>query len=139
MLATKLTSIAFIALLLFPVARTFYEMWRFEAPKEFKADDREPVVPKVPDETLYGISITQFHYAVSPFTKFNRFLAFGPRRWVGIVGLITTAFVFLLLAFSALFLVRGETQTHELRHEPVEEVIPDPDDIIHWDEFDLPK
>ncbi len=120
MILTKTISIGFVAVLLYPVARTFYEMCLFEKPAEVEELPENFPPPETSDDSgkpSFGIMATQIHYVVSPFENLNRFLAYGPRRWVGFLGLASTALILALLIFSAVFHVEGPFHSYEWKDE----------------------
>ena len=111
---SKIVSILFAGLLLYPVARTFYEMWIFDRPAE--NEERPDDFPPPPGETSgpsFAVMVSETYYAVSPFERFHRFLCFGPRRWVGTVGLSATILIFVLLTYSAIFPLKGASHSYE--------------------------
>ncbi len=137
MILTKTISIGFVAVLLYPVARTFYEMCIFEKPTEVEERPENIPPPEAfhdSGEPSYGIMATQIHYAVSPFNNQNlhRFLAYGPRKWIGFLGLASTILILGLLTFSAIFLVEGPSRFHEWKDEAGElDAEPRVGSIIH--------
>lgn len=119
---TKTISIGFVVLLLYPVARTFYEMCIFEKPSEMEELPENLPPPEVSHDsghTSFGITVTQIHYVVSPFKNQNPhlFLAYGPRKWIGFLGLASTMLILSLLIFSAIFLVEGPSRSYEWKDE----------------------
>lgn len=157
MLITKLLSVLVVSLLLFPIAKIFYDMTKYQPtpeessialediPEDLRQEienqqqeaelahsahyelmaeendhpseiDDEQLLIQVPDEAkgaMHGFITPenetrefvfyQFETTVSlsPFQWTHRFLQFGPRKWLGIFGLVTTTTTFLLLVFSA--------------------------------------
>lgn len=139
MLTTKLISIAFAVLILFPVGFTFYKMCRFELPGESEEVSDDLPRPESIDgsKPAYAVMVSQVFYIVSPFDRLITFLNYGPRRWVGITGITLTVGVCLLLVYSAWFPVPGPSRTYEWTEETddLPESV-DSDSVIHWDSFD---
>jgi len=115
----KIVSSLFAALLLYPVARTFYEMCVFERMPETEERPEYWPPPVTDDGSAVSFStlVSQTYYAVSPFERLHKILAYGPRRWVGVVGLSSTILIFLLLAFSAFFPLKGAFHSYEWRDD----------------------
>ena len=115
----KIVSILFAGLLLYPVARTFYEMWTFERPPESEERPEDFPPPQMGDNSgpSFAVMASQTYYAVSPFERFHRFLGFGPRKWVGAVGLSATILIFVLLTYSAIFPLKGPSHSYEWKDD----------------------
>ncbi len=116
----KIASILFAAVLLYPVARTFYEMCVFErdAEAEKRPEDWPPPETDDGSSTSFGIMVSQTYYSVAPFERLHRVLGYGPRRWAGIVGLSATVLIMVLLTYSALFPLKGSSHSYEWRDDP---------------------
>lgn len=119
MLMIKIVSLCFAALLLYPVARTFYKMCVFERPPETE-ERSEGFPPPTKDDSSgpsFVVMVSQTYYAVSPFERLNRFIGFGPRKWVGFVGFSATILTFFLLAYSAIFPLKGASHSYEWKED----------------------
>lgn len=116
----KIASILFGAVLLYPVARIFYEMCVFERDTEAEKRPEDWPLPESIDgsSTSFAIMVSQTYYAIAPFERLHRVLGYGPRRWVGIVGISATVLIMALLTYSALFPLKGAYHSYEWRADP---------------------
>jgi len=136
LMLSKTISIGFVVVLLYPVARTFYEMCIFEKTAEIEELPENLTPPEASHDSgnpSLGIMVTQIHYVVSPFKNLNRFLSYGPRRWVGFIGLAATVLILGLLIFSAMSPAEGPSHSYEWKDEAAElGGEPRVESIIHW-------
>ena len=136
MILHKTASIAIMALLLYPAARTFYKMCTFEIPEGLEEEKQDNPIPETQGnfEPSIGITVSQSYFSVSPFDRLHRYIGYGPRKWVGTIGLAATVLIFALLSYSAWFLPKGASHVHEWRIETID-LPPEPvdnDAVINW-------
>jgi len=115
----KITSSLFVALLLYPVARTFYEMCLFEreAEVEERPADWPPPSTDGGESASFGVMLSQTYYAITPFDRLRGLIGYGPRKWVGALGLSGTILIFLLLVYSAFSPLKGAFHSYEWKDD----------------------
>lgn len=116
-MAGKILPVAFAFVLLLPFAVIF---WRMTCYKFRTADERRAEVGQMMSKGVFGESISQASEGESdgsavggmtitveervPLSRLTGpWVAFYPRKWVGICGLFAVGVVFLLIVVSALF------------------------------------
>ncbi len=96
---SKVTSILFVIVLLYPLAAIFYKMSTHQS----LPATHESTPPPPPERADSLVTIVEKRYSVvTPFSIFERYLEYSPRRWIGILGLIAVTLVLALLVYTTL-------------------------------------
>jgi hypothetical protein len=60
---------------------------------------------------------SQTYYVITPFDQLRGHIGYGPRKWVGVLGLSATILILLLLVYSAFFPLKGAFHSYEWKDD----------------------